>query len=434
MDTMSRRPKLTQCGLSANRRPCAETSSFRPGRILQGVGLTTVYAALVLALALFTPVDPAAAQAQPAVATLSLDRPAAAVGDLVVVSGIGWPAAGLVQVEICGNQGLNGSPDCAVAEGATVAVGAEGSWTTKLLVWTPPKPCPCIVRARSVDSNTSVSTGLTINGATQAPPALDGKAAAAVADSLLISDVHLEGGRSLSSWFGVAQRPVMVITITNTGVSDATSVAAQVSTTSSDQHIASVAVDSIAAGATRTIRIPIPVDTAAIGGYTVSGNVGGATFATHGSTYPWAIIVLVVVLLEFGVWRLSRWLRRRRHRAAEAPLPEADAPVGALAPAPIPTVVSAAATTVEAEPPVEVESQATDWAGVEAALGAAVQPAVARLLARGDRVTRPQIDREADAAVRPIVAAHGLDSGTAQALTQTLAEELAKLPVLHLSP
>jgi hypothetical protein len=382
----------------------------------------------VVAVSLVLQAVPGLGQVAPS-ASVSVDRQSGAVGEALGVSGSGWVSGGLVQVEICGNEGLNGSPDCAVAEGTTVGVGTDGTWSSHVLVWTPPKPCPCVVAVRSVDSDVTASTPFAIVGATQAPPTRESGRRSATG-SLSVRDVRLEQTSSVASWFGVPPSPVLVLTVTNIGASPADNVEINVATTSSSALMVIDPVGHLAPGESQTIRIPIPGDVGILGSYRVSGDVAGVAFSVDASTYPGGLLAIVLILIGTAVWWV--WQRRRRyHRSADAG--PGEAPTEEVRAAAAATWVPASVPGATGEGVPVPSAQVVNWFSFQADLDEAIQVAVRRILERTDHVTGEEIQAEAEGVTRSIVATFHLDASAATTLERALTDELTRIRVARQS-
>jgi hypothetical protein len=86
--------------------------------------------------------------------------------------------------------------------------------------------------------------------------------------------------------------------------------------------------DSIGAGDSRTYRIPLTFPAFAVGDQHVAvliGNAGLSRGFTVGTrVYPWGLLIILLVLIEFalfGVTRLLRERHRRRHDAETSATP-----------------------------------------------------------------------------------------------------------------
>lgn len=92
----------------------------------------------LVAILLFTGLaltsSPAQADERP---SLALSPPEAKVGERVIVRLEGWTATA-VTLNICGNLGLRGAPDCDLIRGQGVGLAAAGPTLTELEVSTPP--------------------------------------------------------------------------------------------------------------------------------------------------------------------------------------------------------------------------------------------------------------------------------------------------------
>jgi hypothetical protein len=125
-------------------------------------------------------------------------------GTSIVVSGAGWPTDDLVQIEICGNQGSGGSPDCLLSGAVDVAPSADGALATRLTVAAPPSPCPCIVQARALRHDVTARKPLLIEGAVAreiaSPPEAPEPSLAAAEASTPPPAQEPRDGRALPTW------------------------------------------------------------------------------------------------------------------------------------------------------------------------------------------------------------------------------------------
>ncbi|NUK25521.1 neocarzinostatin apoprotein domain-containing protein, partial [Streptomyces lunaelactis] len=80
---------------------------------------------------------------------VKLSRPQAGKGGDITVSGSGWRPDTLLMMLICGQAApdrgvIGGTNSCANADGRAVTTDANGSFSKKMPVAEPPRPCPCV--------------------------------------------------------------------------------------------------------------------------------------------------------------------------------------------------------------------------------------------------------------------------------------------------
>ena len=87
-------------------------------------------------------------------------------GQTVSVTGAGWAPGEFVSVQVCGNDGVNGSADCDVANAESFYT-ERAEFRATVVVTVPPRPCPCVILA--VGALTEAKTPISIAGTTSAP-------------------------------------------------------------------------------------------------------------------------------------------------------------------------------------------------------------------------------------------------------------------------
>lgn len=254
------------------------------------------------------------ASAQSGTPTVQVDRTVVTVGETVTVTGVGWEPGRLVQVETCGNLGLNGSIDCAVASGISVVVAPGGSWRTPLTVATPPKPCPCVVSAREVQGNGTATTELTIVGAVEAAPTPEEEPYESIGDRLVVTEMSIAGNGPLLSWFGAAPERELVLTVLNTGARPIRQLPIDLVVgrhPDPDDRQTVAVIDALEPGELRTVRLPLTIGSPAIGTYRVDGLVAGSVpFETRTRVTPWGLLVVVTA----GIGAVALYLVSHRER------------------------------------------------------------------------------------------------------------------------
>lgn len=118
------------------------------------------------------------AGAAPAGPTVLLDRTQAQLGQRVTVTLAGWQAHN-VNLAVCGNLARRGTADCNIIASQDVKLeNGTAPTLTNLAIFAPPAPCPCVVRAASLDQVevafvpvelVGVPVGPVVGPATEAP-------------------------------------------------------------------------------------------------------------------------------------------------------------------------------------------------------------------------------------------------------------------------
>jgi hypothetical protein len=279
---------------------------MRPARVL--------VAAVVFIAVASSPGVPVGATGKP---TLSIDRTTAQPGSPIFVSGTGWPAETLVQIAVCGNLALDGSVDCALASSINVATRRDGRLSATTTVVVPPSPCPCVVRVNDLSSSINAQVVITIPGA----PVGDAGVKATppdVARAVRLSAVRLGGARPWTAWFGAGFDRALVATVTNVSSTAISSLDLSVRIGRSEHPTGVVEAPSLASlapGESQTIRVPVHVGALSWGDYYVRVQVSGfgrpATATVHASTFPWAALVVVLVVLQLLLLAIRNRVRRR---------------------------------------------------------------------------------------------------------------------------
>ncbi len=269
------------------------------------------------------------------------------VGELVTVSGSGWPAGANLVVEICGANAARGTLDCALEAGRTVATDLDGRFALQMTAVAPPSPCPCVVRIWAVTGDSSsarIPLDLRFDDESPLGEAEPDRSSgdAPPAPPTLSVDARLEGAGDWWSWLGGSIDRTLRLTAENTGdrtVSDAVVSLVWGSEELPTGYLPLVPLGAIEAGETVEKRIPLEFDALTFGETRVRGEVlhpnGVTGFQATTSTYPWILLGAAAVIALAGAvallgWanRLVRWVvrtnaarRDARTRAAVAMVP-----------------------------------------------------------------------------------------------------------------
>ncbi|WP_289009942.1 hypothetical protein [uncultured Thermomonospora sp.] len=243
----------------------------------------------------------APAHAEPAI---RLDRTTVKVGQTLTVRLVGWPA-GNVLVELCGNEGLRGTVDCAVASSASTYVQEGRTATVMLSVGKPPIGCPCVVSVRPVSGGTARTVPIKVSGVPTLSEAERRTATAAGSSrKLTATKVTVTGGGPGEAWFGGTAHRTLRVTLRNEGTATLTDPPLSLTVgrgPEPTEPITAPALGTLAPGQERTYAIPFSVGAPAFGRYTVRGEITGLdepiSFTAHTSSYPWALPVLAALVL-----------------------------------------------------------------------------------------------------------------------------------------
>jgi hypothetical protein len=289
------------------------TSSSEPDKT--GVSLVTVRRGqtilvfAVLALGVLAAGQGVAAGGPASKAVMTVSPEVATPGQSVYVAASAFPPHTVFQLEICGDDALEGSPDCALTGSLTRTTSEVGHFAGDLAVLVPPVPCPCVVAAFTDMLTHPVMATITISGAPTAPlryPPGPPK--------LVVERAALVGSSSLAAWFGAAPTRTLVLRVRNPSTEPVENpiILPRIGNTPVPVNN----LPHIAAGEVRTYRIPVTFPLLALGNYTVVGHVGAgngllARFDVGVLLLPWALLVIAFAILLFLLFRLFLAIRKR---------------------------------------------------------------------------------------------------------------------------
>lgn len=250
--------------------------------------------------------------------SMSISPQSATPGQSVFVAAYAFPPSIDFQVEVCGDDALQGSTDCALAGSITRTPSKVGQFAANLPVLIPPVPCPCVVAAFSSTLAKPIIASLVILGAPIAPltqPAPPVK--------LEVQSAVLNGSGPAGAWFGAAPKRTLVLRVRNPSTVPVASpiVVARIGNT----PVPADNLPGIAAGQVRTYRIPVDFWTLAFGQYTVVGRVGAgngrfARFSVGVLLLPWALLVFAfVVIILLILLAIRRRSQKKARRTAKPP-------------------------------------------------------------------------------------------------------------------
>ncbi|MEU6768796.1 hypothetical protein ABZ916_40570 [Streptomyces sp. NPDC046853] len=294
-----------------------------------GKRCTSVVAALAALAFLLLPA--AAGQAVAAEKPeVTLSKTQAGKGGDITVKGEGWRSKALLMILICGQatpaKGVpGGTNSCANDSGRAVTTDGKGTFSKKLPVAEPPKPCPCVVHVATVTGEKAqADAAFKVAGHPVEPlPAQQGGGKLSV-----LTDTELEGSSGVLTWFGAPPSRNFTFTVGNVGSAPVKNPVFQVGTSHgvfAPQWEEQQWRGTIAPGKKAQIKLPVELSAGAHGNYLVSLKFGGKVLAEQpwGVGRPWGVTVfwiLLCVVVPAAVFRIGMAvvdrLRPRRRRSS----------------------------------------------------------------------------------------------------------------------
>lgn len=299
-------------------------------RAKAGRKVTALLAALGLVL---LPLHGAAADTRPDV---KLSRTQAGKGGDITVSGSGWRPGALLMLLVCGQAApgkgvIGGTNACANADGRAVTTDAQGSFSKRMPVAEPPKPCPCVVHVATVTGEqTAVDAPFVVAGHPVAPlprPAGGGRLA-------VLAATRLEGDSGILVFFGAPASRRLEFTVGNLGAEPVKDPVFEIGTAHgvfAPQWEERQWHGTIAPGGKVLVKLPVQLSAGAHGDYGISVKYGTKVLAEQpwGVGRPWGVTIfwiLLAVVVPAAVFRIGMAVVDRvrpqgngRHRTGTLP-------------------------------------------------------------------------------------------------------------------
>ncbi|MFI1017611.1 neocarzinostatin apoprotein domain-containing protein [Streptomyces sp. NPDC020965] len=290
--------------------------------------LVLVLVLALLPLLLLAPVTAAPAHAATARSTpgITLSQPQAGKGAEITVSGSGWRPNTLLMMLICGQNMIGGTNTCANADGRAVTTDAQGSFSKKMPVTAPPKPCPCVIHVATVTGAAAAEDApFTVTGHPTAPlprPTGGGKLA-------VLATTRLEGDSGVLVFFGAPPSRRLTFTVGNLGTTPIRDPLFRVGTAHglyAPQWEERQWRGTIAPGQKAQVKLPVELSAGAHGDYEVSVRYGEKVIVAQpwGVGRPWGVTifwVLLAVVVPAALFRIGMAIvdRVRPNRVARGP-------------------------------------------------------------------------------------------------------------------
>lgn len=271
-----------------------------------------------------------ASSAESATPPLTVKPSTAAVGQVIYVSAIGLSAGALYQVQVCGGGYSEGSVDCAADASATSRVDAKGLLAAFLRVAAPPVQCPCVVVATPFTLGASLTTPIAIEGIASTIPRT---VPAAPTTGVTVVRSTFSSSTPVPQWFDLSATRSLDLTLHNAGTLAVSGL--RVFGDFGDTPALNQALAPLAAGGTRTYVVTVSFPAFLLGKETLEGRVvtdDGQTvdFGTGVTVWPYGLLIVAIIVLQFSLLALRNILRRRQRK--RNPLPKPEEPVTAEIP------------------------------------------------------------------------------------------------------
>ncbi|MFI0239645.1 hypothetical protein [Streptomyces sp. NPDC016845] len=269
---------------------------------------------LALVAALLTGTAPWATAADPPTVTLS--RSQAGAGGSITVKGAGWGSKALLMLLVCGQSSpargvIGGTNSCANGAGRAVTTDPRGTFSRRLPVVEPPRPCPCVVHVATVQGGPKAQADAVLKVAGHPVRTLPAESGAGQLS--MVTDTRLDGSSGLLTWFGAPPARNFVFTVGNVGPSPVRNPVFQVGTSHgvfAPQYEEQQWRGTIAPGRKARITLPVELTGGAHGDYLVSLKYGGKVLAEQpwGVGRPWGVTlfwILLCVVVPAAAFRIG---------------------------------------------------------------------------------------------------------------------------------
>ncbi len=243
----------------------------------------------------------AGAVAGGATPVLQLTPSSVRVGGQVLVDAESFPPGAAVNVQLCGDGGLDGSAGCDEADTFTAVTSEVGHFAQYLTIGTPPQPCPCVVQAVSPSLGVPATVPITVVGLPSAAPTLP--ASPSTGPALAITSASLVLDRSLPATFGASVPGTLTFVVRNSSAQPVSlpPLLLKMGPASALHQLAFTPVlGSIPPHQVQRFHFAVNVPRLTWGSYLVTGQFLGlpatASFSVGARMTPWLLILLLALL------------------------------------------------------------------------------------------------------------------------------------------
>jgi len=262
------------------------------------------------------------------VGSVTVSPSAVKVGGVIAVTGSGFPATVDVYGVLCGDDALNGTPDCSLPGTQEVATGSQGQFSMQIIATVPPVPCPCVVLISSPIFDQTPTAPVQVIGAPVAPLH---QAPAPVVRPLEILAANLRGNGPWYSWFGGFAKRTLVLTVRNPNSTPYAGPPLVLSAGRPSQWNFTEVTErlpTLAPHQTVTVSRVVTLGALSFGSVDINGALGlaGQTrqFVYHTSVYPIGLVLVGFLVLQLILLTIRNSVRKRVRRRRRRRLTGAD--------------------------------------------------------------------------------------------------------------
>jgi neocarzinostatin family protein len=257
---------------------------------------------------------------------LTVSPASAAVGQTVQVTVTGLSPNGTYELQVCGQNAVHDSADCAAADTVTTVAGSTGTLSMPLAVVVPPTPCPCVVASFDANSLTGpVTAPITIEGASSssAPITLP----QTPAPNIVVVNAKMQGSPPFGAWFGLPVTRTLALTLRNAGTLPASSINLFASLGSTP--LVSRQLPELGVGQQQTYMVPVKLPALSVGSLSITGQVARGngqleSFKASSPLWPWGLFIIAFLIVQLILFRVRNVMRRRHERKQPPAPPNAD--------------------------------------------------------------------------------------------------------------
>jgi hypothetical protein len=250
----------------------------------------------------------------------------AAVGQTVQANARGLAPNGDYDLQVCGQDAVNGSTDCAALDTVATVAGAKGTLTMPIEVVAPPTPCPCVVAAFATTGNANPLT---------APISIEGVSSSTAAPisppqtprpNIVVVDAKM-GSMPLAAWFGLSGTQTVALTLLNNGTEPARSIG--IFATIGSTPVVSRQLPGLGVGQQETYTVPVKIPALTVGNGTLvahidRGNGQLDNFKVPAPHWPWGLFIVAFIIIQLILLKVHNKMRRRREQKNPPVPPSTD--------------------------------------------------------------------------------------------------------------
>ena len=251
----------------------------------------------------------------------------AAAGQTVLVTGTGLPPGSIYQVQVCGQNAVHGSADCAAAATSTTQTDPSGLLGVPVAVVLPPTQCPCVVAAFPIALGPTLTTPISIAGASSSPaPTTTPRVPTS---HIVVVHAGFTGSTPVKQWFGFQATRTLALTLVNRGSAPASQL--HLFASLGNTPVVSILLTELGAGQVRTYDVPVTFPALTVGNQTLNGHLMTrdgqiVAFKTSIAVWPIGLVVAAVIIVQMILLAWRKAACRRYERNNPKPTEPEDPP------------------------------------------------------------------------------------------------------------